>query len=99
MIEKELEMVRDTWKYYIFMYSFLKSVRDRPTVSECLGHPWLETEELVHKSPTRKTRRPSRRDSYNSEHSKKLLPLQQRIKDHNNNVTIGKISAMVNGEA
>ncbi|XP_020913072.1 serine/threonine-protein kinase 17A isoform X1 [Exaiptasia diaphana] len=63
---------------------------DRPTVEECLNHPWLNTEELVQKSPSRRVRRTpnhhttaNNEDSCKSEHHKRRKKLKQTNRENN----------------
>ena len=56
---------------------------DRPSVEECLNHPWLNTEELFQRSPVRKSRRSC--GSEQKQKRKKLKKMQQQ-----NGVTDGE---------
>ncbi|XP_031568244.1 serine/threonine-protein kinase 17A-like [Actinia tenebrosa] len=78
-----------------------RSPDDRPTVEECLNHPWLNTEELIQKSPSRRVRRSSHqhmngeaKDSCKNEHHKKRKKLkavqQNNSLEEKNNTTEGK---------
>lgn len=49
---------------------------DRPSVEECLNHPWLNTEELFQRSPIRKSRRSC--SSEQKQRRKKLKKMQQQ---------------------
>ncbi|XP_068716069.1 serine/threonine-protein kinase 17A-like [Montipora capricornis] len=63
---------------------------DRPSVEECLNHPWLNTEELFQRSPVRKSRRSC--GSEQKQKRKKLKKMQQQ-----NGVTDGNMLTIVNG--
>ena len=49
---------------------------DRPSVQECLNHPWLNTEELFQRSPIRKSRRSC--GSEQKQRRKKLKKMQKQ---------------------
>lgn len=63
---------------------------DRPSVQECLNHPWLNTEELFQRSPIRKSRRSC--GSEQKQRRKKLKKMQKQ-----NGVTDGSPIPIVNG--